>query len=117
MLRSHSRTTGTARSRSRMANRCSAWRQVESYSDPGRFVGRCRLEIGHPASPAQLGGPWDATLPRLGSRVRIPSPAPVFLKEISDFERSFGAVGRFPAPNVRAGEAWGSTRKRNLAGS
>ena len=27
-----------------------------------------------------------ATLPRLGSRVRIPSPAPEFLRKIKDFE-------------------------------
>ena len=53
----------------------------------------------------------SATLPRLGSRVRIPSPAPNFLKEINDFERSFGPVCRFPAPDVRAGEAWGKHQK------
>ena len=33
----------------------------------------------------------NATLPRLGSRVRIPSPAPDLPREISFVERSFGA--------------------------
>ena len=52
-----------------------------------------------------------ATLPRLGSRVRIPSPAPNFLKEINSLERSFGAVFRFPRPGRETGEAWGKHQK------
>jgi hypothetical protein len=43
------------------------------------------------------------TLPR--SRVRIPSPAPNFFKQISESERSFGVVFCFPASDAKAGEA------------
>ena len=46
-------------------------------------------------------------LPRLGSRVRIPSPAPDFLNEIRVLKRSLGAVFCFPAHRVGAGEAPG----------
>src|SRR6266404_3967825 len=38
-------------------------------------------------------------LPRLGARVRIPSPAPIFLKEIRRLERYFRAV--FCSPRSR----------------
>src|SRR3984885_11085265 len=55
-------------------------------------------------------------LPRLGSRVRIPSPAPKFLKEISDIVRSFGAFFCFPALACRAGEAWGKLREAGCRG-
>jgi hypothetical protein len=48
-----------------------------------------------------------ATLPRLGSRVRIPSPAPDFLNEIRVLKRSFGAVFCFPGLGVGIGEAPG----------
>ena len=47
------------------------------------------------------------TLPRLGSRVRIPSPAPDFLKKISGLERSFGAAFCFPGLWAGVGEALG----------
>ena len=52
------------------------------------------------------------TLRRLGSRVRILSPAPDFLEKISDIERSFEAVFCFPALACRAGEAAGSRLQR-----
>src|SRR5208282_4141965 len=51
------------------------------------------------------------TLPRLGSRVRIPSPAP---KSLRDFNRLRAALrGRFcfPALGTKAGEAGGKQQK------
>ena len=59
---------------------------------------------------------WSPTLPRLGSRVRIPSPAPNFLKEISFLERSFGAVFCFPASLCETGEAWGKQQEEDRSG-
>jgi hypothetical protein len=60
-----------------------------------------------------------ATWPRLGSRVRIPSPAPNFLKEINFLERPFGAVFCFPASLSKIGEAegkqWGEDRSGRAA--
>jgi hypothetical protein len=56
-------------------------------------------------------------LPRSGSRVRIPSPAPIFFKQISESERSFGVVFCFPASDATAGEAGGSRLRRTAAGS
>ncbi len=55
----------------------------------------------------RVGRRRHATLPRLGSRVRIPSPAPDFLNEIIVLKRSFGAVFCFPAHRAGAGEAPG----------
>jgi hypothetical protein len=52
------------------------------------------------------------TLPRLGSRVRIPSPAPIFLKEIRCLERSLGAVFCFLDPSAKPGEAAESVKRR-----
>ncbi len=49
-------------------------------------------------------------LPRLGSWVRIPSPAPDFLKKISGLERSFGAAFCFPGLRAVVGEARGKQR-------
>src|SRR5580693_826507 len=45
------------------------------------------------------------------SRVRIPSPAPDFPREISFVERSFGAFFCFPAPGTKTGEAGGKQQK------
>ena len=56
------------------------------------------------------------TLPRLGSRVRIPSPAPNFLREINGLERSFGAVFCFPALVWETGEAWGKQQEACRSG-
>jgi hypothetical protein len=44
------------------------------------------------------------TLPGLGSRVRITSPAPNCLSKIKCLEWSVGAVFCFPAPDTRSGE-------------
>jgi hypothetical protein len=59
------------------------------------------------ANPSNQKQPFGTTLPRLGSRVRIPSPAPNFLEEINGLKRSSGAASCFPAPLVETGEAWG----------
>ena len=56
------------------------------------------------------------TLPRLGSRVRIPSPSPGFLGEIKMLERSFGASFCFPALGVGAGEAPGKQQEAGCGG-
>ena len=54
-------------------------------------------------------------LPRLGSWVRIPSPAPRFFN--IDIELRATLRGRccFPASPVKAGEAWGKRRKAIIA--
>ena len=75
------------------------------------FSLRVRVRV-PPSAPSYL----DTTLPRLGSRVRIPSPAPNFLEEINGLKRSSGAASCFPAPLVETGEAWGSDRKKIVAG-
>jgi hypothetical protein len=46
----------------------------------------------------------DSTLPRLGSRVRILSPAPDFLRKVSDLERSLGLYFASPFHSVRSGK-------------
>jgi hypothetical protein len=46
----------------------------------------------------------SATLPRLGSRVRIPSPAPDLLKEIRCLKWPSKAISCFPAPSSKTGE-------------
>jgi hypothetical protein len=43
----------------------------------------------------------DATLPRLGSRVRIPSPAPIFLKEIKLLKTVCGTVFAYTGLETR----------------
>ncbi|MGH7075745.1 MAG: hypothetical protein ACREFD_16335, partial [Stellaceae bacterium] len=50
------------------------------------------------------------------SRLRIPSPAPVFLIEINVPERSFGAVFCFPAVLRKTGEAWGKRQEEDRSG-
>jgi hypothetical protein len=54
------------------------------------------------------------TLPRSGSRVRIPSPAPIFFKQISESEGSCGVVFCFPASGTTAREAGGSRQRQNV---
>jgi len=71
-------------------------------------------------------GGWDtvgyprirlsATLPRLGSRVRIPSPAPGFLKEIKKLEDALRGVFCFPDIGAKIGEAGGKQRKARSSG-
>ena len=64
-----------------------------------------------------MADPGAATiLPRLGSRVRIPSPAPDFSREISFLERSFRAVLCFPARASETGEAWGKQQEACRSG-
>jgi hypothetical protein len=46
-------------------------------------------------------------LPRSGSRVRIPSPAPIFFRLINESEGSVGVFFCFPASGREAGEARG----------
>jgi hypothetical protein len=58
----------------------------------------------------------SAILPRLGSWVRIPSPAPDFLKKMKRLRRSFGAVFCFLGLACRAGEAWGKLREASCRG-
>ena len=58
----------------------------------------------------------SGTLPRLGSRVQIPSPAPGFLREIKALERSFGASFCFPALGAGAGEAPGKQQEAGCGG-
>jgi hypothetical protein len=60
--------------------------------------------------------PHCSTLPRLESRVRIPSPAPNFLKEMIGLERSFGAVFCFPDLDDETGEAWGKQQNACCSG-
>ena len=67
------------------------------YQCVNRVPGYCRIP------PNRV----TAILPRLGSWVQIPSPAPVFLNKFRGLERSFGAVFCFPAHRVGAGEAMG----------
>jgi len=57
-----------------------------------------------------------ATLPRLGSRVRIPSPAPNFFKNINLLERPFGTILCFPAGLGEPGEAWGKRQREDRSG-
>jgi hypothetical protein len=59
---------------------------------------------------------WFPTLPRLGSGVRIPSPAPKFLKKSNRLERSFRAVFCFPARVSETGEAWGKQQEACRSG-
>src|SRR5260370_41020571 len=75
---------------------------------PSTFV-----PVGSYREAARSRGP---TLPRLGSRVRIPSPAPNFLKKISDMDRSLGIAFCFPALACSAGEAWGKLREAGCRG-
>ena len=56
------------------------------------------------------------TLPRLGSRVRIPSPAPNFLDEVNGLEQFFGAFFCFPASLSEIGEAWGKQDEEGRSG-
>jgi hypothetical protein len=46
----------------------------------------------------------------LGSRVRIPSPAPNFLNKLNGLEQPVWTVFRFLAQNTKSGEAWGKQR-------
>ena len=55
-------------------------------------------------------------MPRLGSRVRIPSPAPDFIKELSGLERSFGAAFCFPGLWTGVGEALGKQQGADCGG-
>jgi hypothetical protein len=124
----HSRITGSvahARSPSRLAPRGKA---QEGQTDEGGRDGYRGIEFGQKS--CRLGGcrrtvasklmsPDDVRLlPRSGSRVRIPSPAPIFFKQISELKRSFGVVFCFPVSDAKAGEAGGGSRlRRNATGS
>ncbi len=55
-------------------------------------------------------------LPSLGSRVRIPSPAPGFLKNLSRLERSSGAAFFFPSLQAMVGEALGKPPEAGRGG-
>ena len=56
-------------------------------------------------------------MPRLGSRVRISSPAPISVRKLKRLKRSFGTAFCF-RPQVRvSGKQEGSTRKRSSARS
>ena len=55
-----------------------------------------------------------ATLPRLGSMVRLPSPAPSFLKESTGLRRSVGLFAP-PPRSANPGKHGGSSRKRKVA--
>jgi hypothetical protein len=48
-----------------------------------------------------------STLPRLGSRVRIPSPAPEILKDFREFRAAPRGRFCFPDRAIKSGEAWG----------
>ena len=48
------------------------------------------------------------TLPRSGSSVRIPSPAPIFLEQISCLERVLGILLCFPVASAHSGKHGGS---------
>jgi hypothetical protein len=56
------------------------------------------------------------TLPRSGSRVRIPSPAPNFFKLINESEGSVRDFFCFPASGVKAGEAGGKQQTAEVSG-
>ena len=57
------------------------------------------VELGRRRRCSHLPGMGGATLPRLGSRVRIPSPAP---KSLRDFKRLRAVLrGRFLLPRPR----------------
>jgi hypothetical protein len=62
-------------------------------------------------------GPPFATLPRLGSRVRIPSPAPNFLKETNCLEWPCGPFSASPPPTPKLGKHGGSSGERNAGHS
>jgi hypothetical protein len=58
------------------------------------------------------------TLPRSGSRVRIPSPAPIFSSKSAAEKGPSGSFSASPPLARKPGrEAGGSSQKRNLAGS
>ena len=94
-------------------------RRGESHSGMQNLVSsrKCRFDSDHPHQLRTIRGHRRVggivyerdvlTLPRSGSRVRIPSPAPIFFKQISESERSFGVVFCFPASDTTAGEAGG----------
>jgi hypothetical protein len=76
------------------------------------FSLRVRVRV-PPSAPNEF---RDITLPRLGSRVRIPSPAPKFLKKSNRLERSFRAAFCFPARGSETGEAWGKQQEACRSG-
>jgi hypothetical protein len=55
------------------------------------------------------------TLPRLGSWVRIPSPAPKFFTIDIELRETPRSACCFPTSPIKAGEAWGKRRKANVA--
>jgi hypothetical protein len=56
-----------------------------------------------------------SSLPRLGSWVRIPSPAPKFFTIDIELRATLRSARCFPTSPVEAGEAWGKRRKANAA--
>jgi hypothetical protein len=98
----------------------------KAANDVGRRAGSSGLENGRfDRLPNRILVLSDRRgLAKVGSRVRIPSPAPIFFTYVSGrtfkpFNESEGSVGDFscfPTSSAKAREAGGSSKPLNLAG-